>query len=313
MTDATLIADIGGTNARFALTRGGGGFADLQVIETSRFPALADAARHYLNAAGARISAAVIAGAGPAIGGRIQLTNCPWTIEAAPLKHALGIGRITLVNDFEALAHALPLLTGPDTRQIGGGRPGAGPKLILGPGTGFGAALYIARAGRGLVVPTEAGHVALGITDIAGFPLVETGGQENGRISVEGILSGRGISRLHAALCRRAGAPEPPREAAEIVNAALEGSDGLARETVTLFCSILGSVAGDLALATGASGGVYIAGGIAPRMIDIILSGDFRARFDAKAPMLDYMAGIPAHIVTHPQPALLGLARLAGA
>ena len=307
-----LVADIGGTHARFAIADSTRlGFRAAKIVATKSFPAAADAARHYLDAAGATPKRAIIAGAGPVINARIQLTNCPWIIESGAIAQALGLQDCRLINDFEALAHALPLLEPGDAAFIGNAAARLGPKLIVGPGTGFGSALIVEAGGKAAIVPGEGGHIALGIADIPGADIVSAGDHEAGRLTVEAIISGRGIGKLYRARCRASSTEALLADAADIVNAAIGGTDQSAIAAINLFCAILGSAAGDLALATGAKGGVFVAGGIAPKILRLLKKSAFRERFEAKAPMQDYMRQIGTAVITHPQPALLGLASLA--
>jgi glucokinase len=261
------------------------------------------------------VTRACIAGAGPVIDGGIELTNCPWTIDAKELAAALDLSACRLLNDFEALAFSLPLLGPADCVPLGGDRalPDA-PRLVLGPGTGFGAALLVPAPGGAVVVPTEAGHIALGLGDAPAVQaLIGDGTAEAvvGRLTVEALLSGSGIEKLYRAVCRARGLPARLQTAPAIVAAV--GADGEAAAAVGHFAALLGAAAGDIALATGARGGVFIAGGIAPRLLPQLAAGSFRRHFEDKAPMRAWLAAIPTAVVVAEQPALLGLAGLAGA
>lgn len=299
-----LLADIGGTNARFARHDGATGapltlpVADHATIE------------HAIEAALAALGpcdGAVLALAGPVTEEPVRLTNAPWSVSSAALTARFGFARIRLVNDFLVQAHALPHLAPADLRPIGGGtRDPAAPMLVLGPGTGLGVAGFV--PGAQLAIPAEGGHASLAPTDEREDAVVAGLRRLCGRAGVEEALSGRGLVNLHTVLAGLRGAAVPARDAAAIVAAR---DCPIAAETVELFLGLLASFAGDMALAWGARGGVFLSGGILPRLMDRLDPLSFRARFEDKAPMRDWMAGIPLAVVTHPSPAFLGLAALA--
>jgi glucokinase len=249
----------------------------------------------------------VLALAGPVTEEPVRLTNAPWAIASAALAARFGFRAVRLVNDFLAQAHALPHLAAADLHPIGGGRGDpAAPMIVLGPGTGLGVAGYI--PGAGIAIPTEGGHAGLAAETAEEDRLVAALRALAGRAGAEEALSGRGLAHLHAIIAREHGAPVPERDAAAIVAAR---DCPVARRTVRHFLDFLAGFAGDLALAWGARGGVFIAGGILPRLLDRLDAAAFRARFEAKAPMRDFMRDIPLAIVTHPAPAFLGLAAIA--
>lgn len=304
-----LLADIGGTNARFALLEGAAPGPPV-VLQTGDFPTPEDAVAEALArlAPDGAVGMAVLAVAGPVTGQTARLTNAPWTFSAAPLAARFGFARVRLVNDFLVQAHALPHLAPADLLPIGGGRALAGaPMLVLGPGTGLGVAGFL--PGPGLAIPTEGGHAGLAPTDAREDAVIAALRARCGRAGAEEALSGRGLGHLHAVIAALRGADVPLRDAAEIV-AAAPGCP-VAAETVEVFLGLLAGFAGDLALAWGAQGGVFLAGGILPRLADRLDQAAFRARFEAKAPMDAWMAGVPLSIVLHPAPAFLGLAALA--
>jgi glucokinase len=302
---AALLADIGGTNARFARLDGASPGAHI-TLPVAAHPTIEDAVAEALARLGPA-STAVLALAGPVTEEPVRLTNAPWEVSSVALAARFGFARIRLVNDFLAQAHALPHLAPADLRPIGAGRRDpAAPMLVLGPGTGLGVAGFL--PGPGLAVPAEGGHVTLAAADAREDAVVAGLRRHCGRVGAEEALSGRGLANLHAVVAELRGASVPPRDAAAV--AAARGCP-VAEEAVGLFLDFLAAFAGDMALAWGARGGVFLAGGILPRLADRIDLDRFRARFEAKAPMEAWMAGIPLALVVHSAPAFLGLAALA--
>ncbi len=312
-----LIADIGGTNARFAmLVDAHAALPDAVVVATDDYAGLGEALSDAMLArTSVRPRTAIIAMAGPIKGDRIQLTNAPWLIEPRALIETLGLETVILLNDFEAQALALPGFGENDLQQIGGGSavPHAA-KVVIGPGTGLGAGALIHAANRWIPVPGEGGHIEIGpVSDeeYALWPHIERSGRgANARIGAEQLLSGQGMVRLARACAALDGVPQPFDNPRDIVEAADRG-DPLATRTLQHFSMALGRVAGDMALIFMALGGVYLAGGIPPRIAGVLDSGAFRRAFEAKAPHEAIMADIATFIVHHPQPALDGLASFA--
>jgi glucokinase len=305
-----LLADIGGTNARFALLDEGA-IGTPVVLKVAGFATAEDAVAEALTrlAPGARVARAVFALAGPVIEEPVRLTNAPWSFSSAGIASRFGFDTVRLVNDFMALAHALPRLGSAELRAIGGGRRDpAAPMLVLGPGTGLGMAGYL--PGPCLAVATEGGHAGLAPTDAWQDRVVAALRARCGRAGAEEALSGRGLGNLHAVVAALRGMPASERDAPWVVaNAA---ADPAAGEALRLFLDLLARFAGDMALAWGARGGVYLAGGILPRLAERIDFPAFRARFDDGAPMTAWLQDVPLHLVIHPAPAFHGLAALAG-
>jgi glucokinase len=307
-----LVGDIGGTNARFALVEFDG--PDPRLIEPTAYKGedyatAEDAIEHYLAKVGVRHpDQAVVAVAGPIEHGSVHMTNLDWRISEDSLRRAGGFRSATLINDFTAQALAAPRLSPKDLRQVGPlPTAGEGDLAILGPGTGFGVAGMARRHGVDTPLTTEGGHIAFAPTDEIEIEILRSLAKQFGRVSVERILSGPGMEDLHLSLAEAEGRKVDPLPAKRITERAIEGcADSLA--TVDRFCAILGSTAGDIALALGARGGVFIAGGIAPRVIDLLEAGPFRARFEAKGRFVDYMKAIPTHVILHPHTALIGAA-----
>lgn len=308
-----LLADIGGTNARFALLADGRIGPPL-ILPVAAFPkpeAAMEAALAQL-APGQAIDGAVLAVAGPVSGGTARLTNAHWRFDEAAIAAHFDLRRARLVNDFQALAHALPHLPAADLVPIGMAEEDpAAPMLVLGPGTGLGCAALVPHPAGPLVVPTEGGHIGLAPTDAVEDAVVAGLRARCGRAGAEEALSGRGIANLHAVVAALRGAAVPDRDAAAVVAAAADCP--VAAEALRHFLNLLAGFAGDVALAWGARGGVYLAGGIMPRLAATLDRAAFRARFADKAPMAGWMEGVPLFIVTHPAPAFPGLAALAEA
>jgi len=308
---SALLADIGGTNARFALLDGHriGPPAILPVADYPTPEAAIEAALALLSADG-RLDRAVLALAGPVVEEPVRLTNAAWELHAGTIAQRFGMRRVRLVNDFVALAHALPHLPPGDLVPIGTGQaaPDA-PMLVLGPGTGLGCAALVPCPGGPIAVPTEGGHASLAATDAEEDLLLAALRARCGRVGAEEALSGRGLANLHAVVAGLRGATLPERDAAAVVAAAAECP--VAAEALGHFLNLLAAFAGDMALAWGARGGVFLAGGILPRLLDRIDTASFRTRFENKAPMRHWLSAVPLHIINHPAPAFPGLAAIA--
>jgi glucokinase len=316
MSFPVLVGDIGGTNARFAILSDAHAEPKMfDPVHTGDFPDIETAIEESVFAMTSVMPrSAVIAVAGPVKGDEIDLTNAEWVIRPAAMMDRLGVSDVVVVNDFEALALSLTSLGDDVLEQVGGGiAEEHGPKVVIGPGTGLGVAGMIHASGIWVPIPGEGGHVSFGPVEADEFPIWQKLEPEHGRISAEALLSGRGLVRLYrgvaAAESKTAGMSRPE----EISDAALDGSDTIARRTVEHYCRLLGRAAGDLALTFMASGGVYIGGGIAPRLLPIIKESAFRTAFEAKAPHEDFMAAVPVWVITGERPALTGLAAYARA
>lgn len=308
-----LVGDIGGTNARYGLVDLSADkpeILDAHGYLTSDYPRSYDSVTAYLERVGLKRPPhlAVIAVAGPIVDGAIRFTNLDWELSESALV-GMGFDGARLLNDYAALALAAPLLEAGDTHQIGGPSFVSSQKSIavLGPGTGFGVSA-LARDGTGhAAMATEGGHVAFAPVDEVEIEILRILTRKFGRVSIERILSGPGMCDLHDALCEIDGKGAVHRDPAEITRRAVEG-DASALRTVNRFCAILGSVAGDLALTLGAQGGVYIGGGIAPRILDILDASPFRERFEDKGRFRGYVEAIPVKVILRPYAALLGAA-----
>lgn len=313
ITRLAVVGDIGGTNARFGLVDLAAGRIEVTRAKGFRvrdFARAVDALTAYLAELGlpARLAGAVMAVAGPIDAGSIQFTNSHWTLSEAELR-GLGFGSARLLNDYAALALAAPLLGDADVCVLGPDvdGPADGTIAVVGPGTGFGVSA-MARDDLGeAVLSTEGGHVAFAPGDDVEVEILRHLARKYGRVSVERVLSGQGLSDLHQALGDIEGRGPSISAQEDITGLALAG-DLDCRRTVDRFCAILGSVAGDFALALGARGGVFIAGGISPLILDILKFSEFRRRFEAKGRFEPYMARIPTRVILRPHAALLGAA-----
>jgi glucokinase len=310
----TLLADIGATNARFALAAGGvaGPVAGFEVAKHARF---ADAATTFLRQHDGHgtVTDALIAAAGPVEEGRVVLTNCAWTIDAEDLRSALGLARVRVLNDFEATARSLPCLAATDLHSIGRGRAMVGaPMAVLGPGSGLGVAGLAVATGEPVVIASEGGHATMAPTTAREEALIAHLRAQFGHVSAERLISGPGLENIYRASAALDGVQVPPRNAAEITQAALSNACPIARAALDAFCAFLGTFAGNVALIFGARGGVFIAGGIAPRIVDFMTRSQFRERFEAKGRFRSYLEAIPTSIIVHPAATFVGLASLAG-
>jgi glucokinase len=310
-----LLGDVGGTNARFAWVAGAGAApTHAATYACADHASLQDAFAHYLREQALPAPRwAAIGIANPVTGDRVQMTNHHWTFSIEQMRRQFGLERLLVINDFTALALALPALAPGELRQVGPGAvvPGA-PIALIGPGTGLGVSGLLPRAdGRGEVpVNGEGGHVTLPALDAVEHAVVEILRRRYGHASAERALSGPGLANLHAALCEIDGVAPAGLDAAAVTAAALAGSDERCVRTIELFLALLGTVAGNLALTLGARGGVYIGGGIVPRLGERIDASAFRSRFEAKGRFADYLREIPTFVVqAAASPALRGAAR----
>lgn len=306
-----LVGDIGATNARFGLVSPDGAIVHSSTFADSDFATIGDAIRAYL--AQARLSPAprtgCIAVAAPASGDAIRMTNHPWNFSVAALRTELGFERLDVINDFTAVALAVPRLGANDRIPVGGGAPVAGrPIAVLGPGSGLGASGLIPAGSSWLPLTGEGGHVTMPAITERENAVLEWMRRHFDHVSAERCLSGPGLVNLYNALAALDRVPAAAYTAAQITDSATAVQDPLCREATAMFCAMLGTVAGDLALTLGAQGGVYIAGGIVPRLGARFLESGFRARFEAKGRLSPYLAAIPTYVVTHPLPAFLGCA-----
>ncbi|MGH8426589.1 MAG: glucokinase [Gammaproteobacteria bacterium] len=305
----SLIADIGGTNTRLALIAEGRRWERLETYSNDDYPSVEDVVGEYLEHAGAHPAAAAFAVAGPVRGDEAALTNRGWKISAASLARRFDFEHCEVVNDFSGVALGVPALRAEDSEQVGGGeRDASAPIAILGPGTGLGVAGLVPGKDGGQVLVTEGGHASIAATSERTAALFAGLRRRFGHVSMERVISGQGMENIYRGIGELDGRTVEKLEAAQIGEAAVRGDDPVAVETMALFFTLLGGVAGDLALTYGAFGGVYIAGGIVPRYLALLRESGFRAAFESKGRMSDYVKAIPAFVILHEEVELLGLA-----
>ncbi len=312
-TFPVLIADIGGTNARFAVIEGPGcGYRDLGRTPTRDHLDPIAAIRDFaLARSDTRPRTAILALAAAIEGEAIPFTNCPWVVEPKRLISELGFDDVVLINDFEAQALALPSLHGDDLVALGGGtaREGA-TKAVIGPGTGLGVATLVHSRGTWIPMPGEGGHVTLAPRGAREETIWHEVERRHGRIGAEVLISGPGLVRLHGAIRAVDGLAPQDLDPAALQKAA-EAGEASAVEAFSIFVTALGRLCGDVALTVLPQGGVYIAGGISPRILPLLGDGRFRAAFEDKAPFHELIASISTRVIVHPLPAFVGLTAFA--
>ncbi len=309
-----LIGDIGGTNARFAiLVDSNAEPKAFPVVQTADYATIDEAIQSaILDRTSIIPQSAVLAVAGPVEGDEIDLTNCDWVVRPRKMMETMGFSDIIVINDFEAQALAVVALDDDNLEMVcpGTSQP-TGSRVVLGPGTGLGMAGLVHAQHTWFPVPGEGGHVDLGPRtgrDLEIFPHLE---RIEGRVAAEQILCGRGMVNLYRAINAADGTKPVHDTPAEISSAGLDGSDPVAVETLDLFVTYLGRLAGDMALIFMARGGVYLSGGIAQKIVPTLKNGHFRAAFEDKAPHSALVKDIPVYVITHPKAALVGLAAYA--
>lgn len=309
------MADIGATTTRCALVDDKGQERAPEIFENADFAGVVAVLRVYLEhrRASDRPTRAALAVAAPITGDDVHMVNIGWKFSQNTLRNELGLKRLQVVNDFAAIAWALPKLTPADIVKIGGGESVQRATLAaLGPGSGLGVSALVPAFDSWAVMTGEGGHVSMpAATRDEQEVIAALRDRFDGHCSAERILSGPGLVNLYVALAEIAGRGRPTVTPEDVTNLAKQG-EPLARKTLAMFFAMLGTVAADLAMTTGARGGVYIAGGIVPRLVEQIGKSEFRARFEAAGRYRDYLAAIPTYLITAKVPAFLGLKYLLG-
>ena len=314
-----LLADIGGTNARFALADPAAPMPllgdSIRGYAVESFGSLAEAAQHYLNATQVQAESGVFAVAGRVDGDIARMTNHPWVVSRERVREALGLDEVTLVNDFVAQSMAVRLLGEDDVLAIGapGRTASAGASrtyAVLGPGTGLGIGALVVRDGHHYPLATEGGHASFAPGTPEEVAILERLSAYYGRVSNERVVSGGGLVNLHRALSEIAGLDPGPLQPEDITTRAAEG-DRRCMRAIDVFCAVFGAIAGDLVLTLGAWDGVFLSGGMVPLLLPALQHSGFRQRFESKGRYASAMAGVPTLAVLHPQPGLLGAAALA--
>jgi glucokinase len=321
---AILAGDIGGTKTTLAVMAGGDGYETLAeaTFPSKDFPDLETIVSRFLSGAGVSVEHACFGVAGPVSGGRARITNLPWVLDEERLRESLGLSSVRLINDLVAIATAVPGLGPASLHTVQAGSPVPGGAIaVVAPGTGLGEAFLVRDGTRYVAFPSEGGHADFAPANEIEIDLLRFVRERQGHVSVERVCSGLGIPVLYDFLRNRSAAPEPAWLAERLAGAPdrtpmiIEAGAGsgprsaLCASVIELFTSILGGEAGNLALKVLATGGVYIAGGIPPRILRALEGGTFLAAFNDKGRFRDLLERIPVHVVVEPRVALLGAAR----
>ncbi|HXG78951.1 MAG TPA: glucokinase [Methyloceanibacter sp.] len=295
-----LVADIGGTNARFALADPGTlELGEIWQVRCAEHPNLDSALGAYISRLPAVPEEAAIAVAAPVTGTEIGLTNSVWSLAVPRLHDRFGLKQVRVLNDFEALALSLPHLVPDELHQIGGETPlPHAAKAVFGPGTGLGVAALTWSGEDWIALPGEGGHMSFGATGERELALLERIRKGRDHLSAERVLSGPGLAELYLAVAKARGLTPAELIPNDVIVKGLSGDDEVAAEALDLFVAWLGRFAGDAALLLGARGGVYLGGGIAPKLKDKLSAGDFRRAFEDKGRMRAYLAPIPIYVIT---------------
>ena len=312
-----LLADIGGTNARFAIETAPGQLSAVKVLPCAAYASLEAAMQHYLQdeaslAAGAQeVRHAGIAIANPVHGDQIRMTNHHWEFSVSAVRAHFGLERLHVVNDFTALALSLPHLQAHQYFQVGGYQPLADSAIgLLGAGTGLGVSGLIPCGERWLPLHSEGGHASFTPGNAKEAAILDVVWREFPHVSAERLLSGPGLSLMYRALAELQKKSVTPLEPPAILLRGLQGECAICTEVLSTFCEMLGTIVANLALTLGARKGIYIGGGIVPRLGDFFQHSGFRARFEDKGRFQDYLAAIPVYVITEAYPALIGLSAL---
>jgi glucokinase len=308
-----LLGDVGGTNARWAWQRAAGApLESVRSLACGSYPHIGDCIADYLKAQDLPAPRAVGFGIATAVtGDAVQMTNHAWSFSIAGLRQSLGVEQLRVLNDFEALAHAVPSLLAGQLLQIGGGQAVAGANLaVIGPGTGLGVSGLVSNGHGGWrVIVGEGGHVSLAAANAREAQVLDVMRERFGHVSAERVVSGPGLVWVYEALCALARQTPQDLQPSQVMSLGLDGHDLICQEALTLFVGFLGNVAGNLALTLGARGGVFIGGGIAPRLGAALARLPLRERFEAKGRFAAYLAAIPTWVITAEAPALQGAAQ----
>lgn len=306
-----LLADIGATHARFALQTAPGVFRSVRVLRCDDFEGIVPLLRFYLSDHDDPLHHAALAVANPVNGDQVRMTNRDWEFSTDAVRRELGLQTLLVVNDFTALAMAIPGLRPDDLMKVGGGAPAGNAVVgLLGPGTGLGVSGVIPTVDGFVTLGSEGGHVNFAPADEREFAILQFAWKEWPHVSNERLISGPGMEIIYRALADRNGVKVAPRSSPDIITGALEEEDALCLEVLDCFCGMLGGAAANLAVTLGAFGGIFIGGGIVPRMGEWFVSSQFRARFEAKGRFSNYLADIPTFVITTPNPAFHGVATI---
>ncbi len=309
-----IVADIGGTNARFGLVTASKNnqpvIENIEVLDGTAYETLQKAMRAYIDQIGiATPKSACVAVAGPIEGDEASMTNLNWSFTQSGIKKEFKFEKFSAINDFTALALASSQLQKEDLIVIREGKiEEFGNKAILGPGTGLGVGGLVHSSDGWLPIPSEGGHANIAPATDLECEIIKAAIAQHGHVSAEIFISGPGLVRLYKALASVRDQQAQDLEPKDVTAKALDNSDALCHETLQLFCSFIGNFSGNLALTYGAKGGVYLAGGILPRFVDFLRGSEFNHRFEQKGVMSHFLEDIPVSIMSHEQPGLLGSA-----
>jgi glucokinase len=304
-----IVADIGGTNLRIAITSDSGEISGLSVYQCHQYPSLEEIILDFIDKQELQGKAinACLAIACPVDNDLIVMTNLPWQFTKSSLRSTLGLNKLVMINDYTAIAHAIPQLKDDQKVQVGEGTPVDGrPISICGPGTGLGVGHLVKDGDKWMSISCEGGHVDFAPIDEQETEIFRYLLTKYSHVSYEQWLSGLGLEQIYQALVHLNGGDFPTLEAKDITTKALSNECAICEETLAQFCRTLGSFAGNLGLTLGSFGGVYIAGGIVPRFIDYFKNSEFRKRFDEKGRLSGFNQKIPTYVITESQPGILG-------
>ena len=315
-----LAGDVGGTKTNLALYSTDGDLVPevQKTFASAGYPSLEAVAIEFLAETGATVERAVVGVAGPVVEGKCAVTNLPWTMDEEVLKRELGLVEAKLLNDLEATAYGVPHLEAEDLFVLNDAPARSGTKAVIAPGTGLGEAILFFKDGRYHVLPSEGGHVDFGPNSLFEIELLRYLMGKFAHVSYERVCSGLGLPFIYEYLRDNRYAPELPsvaqalREAADptpvLVRAAMSGECELCIAALNTFVSVLGAEAGNLALKVMATGGIYVGGGIPPRILPKLRDGTFMAAFVNKGRFADTLSHVPVYVVLNPKTALLGAA-----
>ncbi|MES2316304.1 MAG: glucokinase [Pseudomonadota bacterium] len=307
-----LLADIGATHARFALQTAPGVFRSVRVLRCDDFEGIVPLLQFYLSDHDeAPLHHAALAVANPVNGDQVRMTNRDWEFSTDAVRRELGLQTLLIVNDFTALAMAIPGLKPHDLMKVGGGTAAGNAVVgVLGPGTGLGVSGVIPTVDGFVTLGSEGGHVNFAPADEREFAILKFAWKEWTHVSNERLISGPGMEIIYRALAQRNGLTAVPRSSPDIITGALDEQDALCLEVLDCFCGMLGGAAANLAVTLGSFGGIFIGGGIVPRIGEWFAQSPFRARFEAKGRFSSYLAEIPTFVITTPNPAFHGVATI---
>ncbi|WP_338039786.1 glucokinase [Luteibacter yeojuensis] len=317
--EAFLAADVGGTHARIGLVRVADASSTIDVLRYERYacaewPSLTAVLQDFVGRLDGQVAIAhcAVASAGYVVGDAIVNENLPWPVSIGDIRQTLGLSGLAVVNDFEAVAYACQFLQRHETAPIieTDAAPAEGPILVMGPGTGLGSAVLLPGRPHATVLPTEAGQISLAPGNAREVAILGELARDRDYVSYETALSGPGLVNLYRAISRLRGSAATLAEPAAVTGAALDGSDIAASEALDVFCGLLGSFVGDLAMLYGARGGVYLAGGILPQVRERLLASSFATRFFNKGVMRAFLQQVPVRLMDHGQLGVIGAAGL---